>query len=287
MSEDKKRDRKTDEAKRRFGRFWSTFEIVVIICCLVWKIILWNCRSADEQLAAIEAARAIPDAENAAVYYTRFFTDPNNASILDDIFSYVARAVRDAEDPVLYYTRLFFDFNITSTLDYFYKYTPSAYSAPWLGSELPQLAAKLKTHRSFIQTLLDISEMQQARFPVYPGPGSDSLQVRKDMRKVVFVLSWAAGNDLAAARRPERRDRRDPVADRGVPPAEGTPGRPRATGSPPGGEAERPGRLRRARLVGGRHPLGPGGHPGRPAGEAGPSRPVEQSQPLLPGVHAA
>ena len=68
MSEDKKRDRKTDEAKCRFGRFWSTFAIVVIICCLVWKIILWNCRSPDEQLAAIEVSLAILDSENAGVH---------------------------------------------------------------------------------------------------------------------------------------------------------------------------------------------------------------------------
>jgi hypothetical protein len=169
MSEDKKRKRKTDKDKHRIGRFWSVFVIlaaVAIICCLTWKISLWNSRSVDAQLAAIEAARAIPDAENTAIYYTRLLTDPNN----------------------------------TFTLDGLTSYTPSAYVEPWLDSEHPELAAELKTHRTFIQTLLNISEMQEARFPVYPSPDSDSFQVLRNVRKAVYVLSCAAANDLAEGR---------------------------------------------------------------------------------------
>ena len=206
MSENKPQNKKTDKAKHLPRYFWPALLIVLAVAIVCWFILwkhLWDFRSIDEQLAAIEAARAIPDAENAVIHYTRFLTDPNNASILDDLYNYVARAARDAEDPVLYYTRLFFDFNITSTLDYFYKYTPSAYSAPWPGSEHPQLVAKLKTYRTFIRTLLDISEMQEARFPVYPSPGSDSFGMLKNMRKVVFVLSCAAANDLAEDRAEE------------------------------------------------------------------------------------
>jgi len=75
MSEGKKRDRKTDEAKCRFGRFWSTFAAVAIICCLVWKIILWNCRSADDQLAAINADRVITEYEDAGVAYRKLAED--------------------------------------------------------------------------------------------------------------------------------------------------------------------------------------------------------------------
>ena len=168
MSDDKKLKRKIDKAKRRIGRFWSAFVIlaaVAIICCLTWQSRLWNFQSIDEQLAAIEAARAIPDAENAAVYYTRFLTDPNNTSALDDLSSY----------------------------------TPSAYVEPWDSSEHPELAAKLKKNRAIIQTLLGISQMQEARFPVYPDPNSGSFMLA-DMRKITFILSWAAANDLAEGR---------------------------------------------------------------------------------------
>ena len=168
MSEDKKRDRKTDEAKRRFGRFWFAsiiVSVVAIVCFLAWQSRLWDFRSIDEKLAAIDAELAIPDSENAAVYYTRLLTDPNNASALDDLSSY----------------------------------TPSAHIEPWDGSEHPELAALLKTHSTFIQTLLDISEMQEARFPIYPDTSSSSFTLA-DMRRVTFILSWAAANDLAEGR---------------------------------------------------------------------------------------
>lgn len=172
MFADRPQNRKTNKAIHHLRHLWAgslVVFIVAIVCCFIWQKCLWNVGSIDEQLAAIEAARAIPDAENAAVYYTRFFTDPNHTSTLDELASY----------------------------------SPSAYVEPWDGSEHPELAAKLKTHRTFIQTLLDISEMQEARFPVYPSPGSDSFQVLKNVRKVVYVLSCAAANDLAKGRAEE------------------------------------------------------------------------------------
>ena len=172
MSEDKKRDRNTDETKRRIGRVWSASIIVLvaaIVCGLMWKAGLMDFRSVDDKFAAIDAELAIPDAENAAVFYRRFFAEPNNAAILDDLSSQ----------------------------------TPSAYVEPWADSEHPELAAELKKNRAFIQTLLDISQMQQARFPVYPSPGSNRWQMLADMRKVTFILSWAAANDLAEDRAEE------------------------------------------------------------------------------------
>jgi len=169
MPEEKQKSTETVKSGRRFARLRLILVGVVvaaIFCGLMWKAGLLDFRSIDDKLAAIEAELAIPDAENAAVYYTRLLTDPNNASALDDLSSY----------------------------------TPSAYIEPWDGSEHPELAALLKTHSTFIQTLLDISEMQEARFPVYYSPGSDSAQFLQDVRKVTFILSWAAANDLAEGR---------------------------------------------------------------------------------------
>jgi hypothetical protein len=166
MSEDKPHNKQTDKTKHNLRHLWAglfTVLIVAIVCCFIWQKHLWNSTSIDKQLAAIEAAIAIPDAENAAVYYMRFLTDPNNGSILDNLAGY----------------------------------SPSAYCEPWAGSEHPELAAELKTHSKFIQTLLNISEMRQARFPIYLDPGSNSWQMLADARKVTFILSWAAANDLA------------------------------------------------------------------------------------------
>lgn len=169
MSEDKKRDRGTDKAKRWFVRHRFVVIALVVVAVLgfiVLKAVFLDPRSIDKQLAVIDAELAIPDSENAAVYYRRFFTDPNNAATLDDL----------------------------SDL------TPSARREPWTNDEYPELAAKLDKHRVFIQTLLDISEMPKARFPVHPDLGADWGDALSHMRRVLFVLSWAAANDLAEGR---------------------------------------------------------------------------------------
>jgi hypothetical protein len=127
---------------------------------------LWDLGSIDEKLAAIDAELAIPDYENAAVYYMRFLSDSNNASILDDLSGYA----------------------------------PSAYCEPWVDIEHPELATKLKKYQTFMQTLLDISEIQKARFTVNLTPDPDSWQMISDMRRVIFILSWAGANDLAEGR---------------------------------------------------------------------------------------
>jgi len=169
MSEDRLQSKKTDKAKHNLWYLWASLLVVfvvAIVCCFTWQKHLWNAGSIDEQLAAINSELAIPDSENAAVNYRRFFTDPNNAAILYDLSDQ----------------------------------TPSAYCEPWADIEHPELAAKLKKHRTFMQKLLDISEMQKAHFPVYCSPGSISYQMLPDMRRVTFILSWAAANDLAEGR---------------------------------------------------------------------------------------
>lgn len=169
MSEDKPQNKKTKKTKRYPWHLLAGLLIVfviAIVCCFIWQKHLWDLGSIDERLAAIDAELAIPDFENAAVHYIRFLTDPNNASALDDLAGYA----------------------------------PSAYCEPWAGNEHPELATNLKTHSKFIQTLLDISEIRQARFPIYLDPGSNSWQMLPDMRRVTFILSWAAANDLAEGR---------------------------------------------------------------------------------------
>ena len=169
MSEDRPQNKKTNTAKHRLWHLLAALLVVLvaaIVCCFIRQRHLWNSTSIDKQLTAIEAAIAIPDVENAAIYYMRFLTDPNNSSILDDLAGY----------------------------------SPSAYCEPWANSEHPELAAELKTQSKFIQTLLNISDMQRARFSIYPNPGSNSWQMLADMRKLTFILSWAAANDLAVGR---------------------------------------------------------------------------------------
>ena len=66
MTEEKQTRTEAGKCGRRFARLrfiLVAVVVVTIICCLTWQDHLWNFRSIDEQLAAIEAARAIPDAE--------------------------------------------------------------------------------------------------------------------------------------------------------------------------------------------------------------------------------
>jgi hypothetical protein len=169
MSEDKKHNKETEKTKCHTLHLLAVLFVVfvvAIICFFTWQSHLWNPGSIDEQLAAIDEELAIPQTENAAFYYRRFLTDPNNEAIFCDLSDY----------------------------------TPSSYCEPWPDIEHPELSAKLKKNRAFIQTLLDISEMQQARFPVNINPDPNSWQTIRDMHKVIFVLSWAGANDLAEGR---------------------------------------------------------------------------------------
>ncbi|MHC4704385.1 MAG: hypothetical protein ACYTFQ_27860, partial [Planctomycetota bacterium] len=169
MSEGENLDVTTDSAKRRFRR--KAFILIgavtaAIILCLVWKAGWWDFRSVDEKLAAIEAELAIPESENAAAGYMELFTNPANTGVLDDL----------------------------------YADTPSAYVEPWGDGEHPELAAGLEANQEIIQALLDISAMDKALFPIHVGAGTDSMAALSYVRKVTFILSWAAANDLGQGR---------------------------------------------------------------------------------------
>ena len=168
MSEDKKRERETDKSKRRRICRWLVLAAVAlaVVFGIVWKSGLLDSRSIDEQFAAIDAELAIPDEENAAVYYWKFFTDPNNAATLENLCDH----------------------------------TPSAYREPWADIEYPELAAKLEKNQAFIQELIDISQMEDAQFPVSIDPYRDFWQALSDLRRAIFLLSWAGANDLAEGR---------------------------------------------------------------------------------------
>ena len=134
MSEDKKRNIKINEAKRRFERFWATSAIAVIICFVVWKIIVWNCRSPDDQLAAINTARAIPESEDAGVAYRKLVKD----------FPPLPDDLPGVDGKTLSLTLM----NVWSSQDY------------------PKVAAWLDGQQGLISKLLNISKLEKCRFPI-------------------------------------------------------------------------------------------------------------------------
>ena len=140
MSEDKKRDKKNDETKRRLRRFWSAFAALTIIFCLVWMITSWNCRSADDKLAAINAARVIPASEDAGVAYYKLAEDYQPIPIYPPVVN-------------------------RQTLSL-------TFQEPWDSNDYPNLAEWLDEQQDLISKLLDISRIEKCRLAIL----SDSQQ---------------------------------------------------------------------------------------------------------------
>ncbi len=130
-------------------------------------------RSADERLAEVEAARAIPDSENAALIYNALIEDPNATSILEDLPESV----------------------VPQTF-------AQSRREPWLSRDLPELAGWVKRHQVLMSKLLEASRLEKCRFPISIDivvPASE-MDRAKAMHHWGFLLTIAANNDLADGR---------------------------------------------------------------------------------------
>ncbi len=149
--------------------FWATAGIV-IIALIVWVFLPddntgWKPYTFDKELAALEAKRAIPDNENAAIIYNQLLADANNAS--------------EPDLPGMQQTRL----------------------EPWLSKDYPEIAQWLKSKESTIAILLQASQKKYCRFPVKADfyDTGDSNRVSA-MRRWAYLLIRSANNDLAENR---------------------------------------------------------------------------------------
>jgi len=147
--------------------------IVAIICCLLWKAGLLEFQAVDEQLAAIEAARAIPDEENAAIIYNQLLQDPNATSLLDTRPGFLD----DDSD------------NLTAR-------------QPWSGKEYPELAVWIKEQQHVIDRLLEASKFDKCRFPIITDVQQMPIQMDRlsAMRRWAYLLIRATNNDIAEGR---------------------------------------------------------------------------------------
>ena len=173
MSEDKKRTGQTDGDRRRLGRFWLTVFVVapaVILGGLAWKAILLRFRSAGAQLAAIEAARAIPESEDAGTAYVRLASEylplPQYPRVADN--NTLLRTVRE----------------------------------PWLSRDHTELAAWIDERQDLMSKLLDISELEQCRLPIPSDIRQTSYFTNpiRQMRGWSYLLVRSANMDVAEGR---------------------------------------------------------------------------------------
>ncbi len=147
--------------------------IVLLMLGLLWAGGVLSGRGAERKLAAIEAARAIPDEENAAVIYTKLATTldvPVTKRTFADLFK--------------------------STGGY------PVYTRPWPSSRYPQLAEFIDNQQDVLSTLKRASMKEKCRFSIVLEPDSSRGLARAlwSMRLWQNLLVVAANNDIAEGR---------------------------------------------------------------------------------------
>ncbi len=145
--------------------------IGVAICVLGMR---WDTRSADERLAEIEAARAIPDSENAAVIYDRLRQDPNASLLLEQVPEFLHPDSNDSE----------------------------LFEAPWKSSDHTDAATWIQAAQPIVDTLIEASRFEQCRFPIEIDDENRDDQMNRNsaMRSWARLLRMAAYNDVAEGR---------------------------------------------------------------------------------------
>jgi hypothetical protein len=136
-----------------------------VVLALLWGSELLTRRSAEQQLAAIEAARAIPDEENAAVIYPEVLATTDLVSGRPDFLR------------------------------------TEAMSGPWLSADHPESADWLRGHQNEISRLLEASQKHKCHFPI-PRPEAWSRESSRlqAWRRWGQLLLAAANNDRAEGR---------------------------------------------------------------------------------------
>ncbi len=153
--------------------FWLTVGAVVI-ALIIWVFLPdnnegWRPYTFDEELAALETKRAIPDSENAAIIYNNLLKQQQ----------------KDQNEP-----------NLPAG---YYELTKTG---PWSGKDHPEVSNWLRTQRSKIDTLLQASQIDKCRFPIY----ADIIRFDQRMDRLVAMRRWAyllicaANNDLGEYR---------------------------------------------------------------------------------------
>jgi len=173
MSEEKAKKKNSESGQRIRKWIWLVAIAILTVaigCFFLLKTGLLNFQTVDEQLAAIEAAHAIPDAENAAIIYYQLLENR--------------------------YERAFSPDSISSEVKNL------SLSQPWLSKDYPELAEWLKDRQDIISTLLQASKMEKCRFPIITDvqqmPGQ--MEYRSAMRTWARLLISAVNNDIAEGR---------------------------------------------------------------------------------------
>jgi len=165
--------RQTIRWRKRVWLIPTAIALLAIVASFLWIVGFWrDSRSADERLAEIEATRAIPASENAAIIYGELLRDPNGVPQMQGV----------------------------STLSNEQTHARVLYE-PWLTKDYPELAAWVEKQQFIIDRLMNASQFEECRFPVSID-AYDSNKVERLVAMYVWaeLLGMAANNDVAEGR---------------------------------------------------------------------------------------
>jgi hypothetical protein len=151
--------------KRRSWRLWPAAVIVALTALLAFHLLTHQ--SIEEQLAAIEAARAIPDSENAAVVYNKLMQDPNATSLLANLPQFILNKTNEE----------------------------LALIKPWQSDDCAKLAAWVKEKQPVIDELLEALKFDKCRFPI-----EMPLSANRAIHRWTSLLRLAVVDDIGSGR---------------------------------------------------------------------------------------
>ncbi len=173
MHERDHQDGRARRSKRRKRMWLATISLILLAIggWFLWAVVFpRDSRTADERLAEIEAARSIPDSENAAVIYSAVLQDPNAGSPAIPKSVYERTSKRTLHEP-------------------------------WRSRDAPELAVWIAKHQHLMDLLAQAARLESCRFPLRLDPiGPEQKERRAAMVNWADLLSRAANNDVAEGR---------------------------------------------------------------------------------------
>lgn len=164
-------EKKEIRGTKRLRKLLWPAAIVLAIIIVVLVFFRRNSRellTIDEKLAAIEAARAIPDSENAAIIYNQLFA-AWDANSFEAAF---------ANKEIEWLTR----------------------TQPWQSKDYPEISDWLAAQQNTIAKLLEASKLEKCRFPIPTDLTQIGVMGLSTFRQLAALLARAANNDFAEGR---------------------------------------------------------------------------------------
>ena len=170
-----KKDNKIYKRPSKFSRKKKYFLIIFSLCVFFALIfVLYKtsfAKSLYDKLDSIDASRAIPDSENAAIIYNQMFEDYNEIYFKPDF--------------------------LTPEIDTISK------TSPWSSQDYPELSSWLEQNKDIIPKLFEISKYEKCFYPLSKTFTDIFVGSRKHLsptRESVFFLIRSANNDIAENR---------------------------------------------------------------------------------------